>query len=119
MHGLEDTEYLDKLDDFSRKRQQGAITIDGGVDRVYVNTKSDCIIEDPGMKRRIVIRKLGSRSTVVWNPWRETAERMGDLGPDGYRKMLCVESGNAADNTVRLNAGESHGLEVSFRVIAD
>ena len=55
------------------------------------------------LARRIVIDKTGSRSTVVWTPWHKKADRMGDLGPDdGWRRMLCVKSGNALDSVVSI-----------------
>ncbi len=114
--GLEDTEYLDKVGTEQRKTQQGAITINGEVDRVYVNTDAECFIEDAGFKRRIRISKTHSQSTVVWNPWQAKAEKMGDLGEQGYRQMLCVESANALENSVEIAAGAQHSLAVVYRV---
>lgn len=112
--GLENIAYLDKTDGFKRKIQSGAITIESEVDRVYVDTNNEVIIDDA--KRKIIIKKQGSDSTVVWNPWQAVADKMGDLGKDGYRKMVCVESANAADNVVTINSGESHTLHVSYEV---
>ena len=114
--GLEDGEYLDKVDGFRRKTQSGPVAISGEVDRVYVNSRSACVISDPVLQRRILIDKRGSDATVVWNPWIEKAAKMGDLGDAGYRHMLCVESGNAADNLVAIAPGEQHRLWVSYRV---
>jgi D-hexose-6-phosphate mutarotase len=68
------------------------------------------------LKRRIRIAKTGSRSTLVWNPWAAKADKMGDLGPDGWRGMVCVESANAADNVVIVRAGAAHTLAVEYRV---
>lgn len=68
------------------------------------------------MQRRIRIAKQGSHSTVVWNPWIEKANQMGDLGPDGYLKMLCVESANAAEDVVTVKPGKKHCLSVSYSV---
>lgn len=116
LHGLDDTEYLDKPDAFRRKRQYGPVTIDKEVDRIYLDTASDCVIEDRAAGRNIIIVKCGSHSTVVWNPWQEVAENMGDLGKDGYRRMLCVESANAAEDTVNINPGEDHHLWVQYDV---
>lgn len=32
---------------------------------------------------------------VVWNPWVEKAQGMGDFAPkDGYKNMICVEAGS-------------------------
>ena len=118
LHGLDDTEYLDKPDNFKRKRQHGPVTVEGEVDRIYVDTAGECVIEDRSLERQIVIIKIGSHSTVVWNPGEAVAEKMGDLGHNGYRQMLCVESANAADNTVSLAPGKSHRLWVQYEVQA-
>ena len=63
-----------------------------------------------------MIKKQASLSTVVWNPWQEVAEKMGDLGEDGYLKMLCVESANAMEDTVDIEAGGSHSLRVTYEL---
>lgn len=115
--GLENTDYLDKPDGFKRKHQIGAVVIEGEVDRIYLDTANDCIIDDSALKRQIIIIKSGSHSTVVWNPWREVADRMGDLGDEGYKHMLCVESCNAADDVVTIEAGKSHHLWVQYEVL--
>jgi glucose-6-phosphate 1-epimerase len=113
--GLEGCEYVDKVDGGQRKTQAGAIACSGEVDRVYVNTAATCVIEDDDLKRRIVVEKAGSLSTVVWTPWAEKADKMGDFGPDGWRKMVCVESANALDNVVAVPAGQSHVMSVTYR----
>lgn len=116
IRGLEGCEYLDKVQDFARCKQQGGIVIESEVDRVYVNTPADCVIEDKGLKRAIRIAKQGSLSTVVWNPWTEKAEKMGDFGPALHRDMVCVESGNALENTLTLKPGETHRLVAVYSV---
>lgn len=117
INGLEGAAYLDKVDNMQRKIQAGAVTINTEVDRLYVNTEAECLIEDTGFKRRIRIAKRGSRSTVVWNPWLEKAAKMGDFGSDsGYRGMVCVESVNAAENVVSIPPGASHSLAVVYSV---
>ena len=114
VYGLEDKTYLDKTEDFSAKMQDGPIIIDKEVDRVYLDTTDDVVIDDK--KRKIVIKKQGSHSTIVWNPWKDVADKMGDLGKDGYQKMLCVESANAADDVVTIKAGESNTLLVTYEI---
>lgn len=116
IHGLDNTDYLDKPDNFKRKVQHGPIAIEGEVDRIYLDTASDCVIEDNTLKRNIMIIKRGSHSTVVWNPWQAVAEKMGDLGQDGYKKMLCVESANVADDVVIIEPGKAHRLWVQYEV---
>ena len=118
VQGLEDLAYIDKVDGAARKRQAGPIRFDGEVDRIYLDHGDDCLIHDPGLQRRIRIQKRGSHSTVVWNPWIEKADKMGDLGPDGYRHMLCVETANAADDVVKIGPGGEHHLWMRYSVEA-
>lgn len=114
--GLDQSVYLDKPDGFREKIQTGNIMINDEVDRVYLDTAADCIIEDPGLGRKIVISKTGSQSTVVWNPWVEKSTAMSDMDEQAYLHMLCIESANAASNRVELQPGDSHSLQVSYRV---
>ena len=108
--GLEGCDYLDKVENFARKTQRGPIVIESEVDRVYLNTTADCVIEDRGLKRRIRIAKQGSHSTVVWNPWTEKADKMGDFGTQGHRNMVCVETANAMENVITIAPGTTHSL---------
>lgn len=114
--GLEGCDYWDKVGGSTLRKQEGAIGFSGETDRVYINTAAECVIEDDRLKRRIHIAKSGSLSTVVWTPWTEKANKMGDMGqPDGWREMVCVESVNAIDNVVTVAAGARHTLIVEYR----
>jgi glucose-6-phosphate 1-epimerase len=117
IHGLDGTEYIDKVDGGVRKVQQGAVTIEGETDKVYVDTTNACVVED-GI-RRIRIEKEGSRSTVVWNPWREKARQMADFGDEEYSRMVCVEAANALDNTITVEPGASHRLAITVGIEPD
>lgn len=112
--GLEGKAYLDKTDDFKHKVQTGPIHVDAEVDRIYLDTDDDVVINDG--KRHVRIEKQNSQSTVVWNPWQVVADKMGDLGKGGYHKMICVESANAATNAITINPGRSHTLQVTYTV---
>ncbi len=113
--GLEGCTYIDKVGVAQSRVQQGAIQINSEVDRIYIDTEADCLIEDQAQQRRIRIAKQGSRSTVVWNPWVEKAAKMGDFGSDtGYRGMVCVESANAVENVVSIVPGAEHSLRVVY-----
>jgi D-hexose-6-phosphate mutarotase len=118
VNGLEGCHYLDKVRGFQHDTQQGPLRFHGEVDRIYLNTPATTEIRDPQLKRRIVIRSRGSRSTVVWNPWIEKAAQMGDLGPDGYLNMLCVETANAAEDTVTLPPNAQHRLLAHYTIEA-
>ena len=111
--GLKGATYLDKTDNFARKTEPaGHIKIDQETDRIYLDTTSAVEIHDSKLQRRIVIEKSGSLSTVLWNPWIAKAQQMSDFGNEEYLKMLCVESGNVADNRITLPAGKSATLKV-------
>mgnify|MGYP001194466910 CR=1 FL=1 len=108
--GLENADYIDKVDGFKVKKQNGPIRISDETDRIYLHTDTECIIVDPGFNRNIRVRKSGSSSTVVWNPWKEKAESMSDLGDDDYLRFVCVEAANAGDDIVHIPPGGEHML---------
>ncbi|MBM4200330.1 MAG: D-hexose-6-phosphate mutarotase [Gammaproteobacteria bacterium] len=114
VHGLHGCNYVDKTDGGRHKRQDGAITFDAETDRIYVGAPGECQLEDPGFRRRIRIVKTGSGSTIVWNPGANKASALSDMAPDGYRRMVCVESGNADDDARLILPGETHCLSVSY-----
>lgn len=117
IYGLEDCAYIDKVAGGKLEAaQHGPVTVAGEVDRVYLESSADCWIDDPSLKRRIRIEKRGSRSSVVWNPWREKAAALDDMGEDSYLHMLCVESGNVADNAVSVAPGGEHRLWLRYSV---
>ncbi|MBI5659703.1 MAG: D-hexose-6-phosphate mutarotase [Nitrosomonadales bacterium] len=114
--GLAGCDYRDKVGGSTPGKQDGTIRFTGETDRVYVNTAAECAVEDDMLKRRIRIAKSGSLSTVVWTPWTEKANRMGDMGqPDGWRETVCVETANALENAVKVAAGARHTLIVEYR----
>ncbi len=90
--------------------EDGCIAIAGEVDRIYQDSEDTVFVRDPALGRQIRVDKSGSRSTIVWNPWIEKSERLGDMGPDGYRQMVCIETANAGGDVVTLAPGQSHTL---------
>jgi glucose-6-phosphate 1-epimerase len=115
--GLGNTDYLDRADNAKRKHQgAGAIRFAGESDQLHLNTQAAVTISDPGWRRRIVIEKRGSDSTVVWNPWIEKARAMADFGDDEWPGMVCVEPANAAENGVTAAPGAVHAMGITVRV---
>lgn len=114
--GLEGVDYLDKVEAYKQKTQQGLIDIHSEVDRIYMDTSATCRIQDPVMQRHIIVTKQNSLSTVVWNPGKARSIAMTDMGEQAYLGMLCVESANAAGNRVEVAAGDSHTLTVSYLI---
>jgi D-hexose-6-phosphate mutarotase len=115
--GLEHTDYLDKTDRFARKPQgPSPVRITGETDRIYLATRATCVIDDPGMGRKITIGKTGSDSTVVWNPWIERAKAIADIGDDEWVSFVCVETCNVGDAAVTLAPGAGHTLRATVMV---
>lgn len=116
--GLSGCHYIDLIDQNKLKRQVDDIRFSGETGRVFLNTLNDCFIVDRILNRIIKIEKSGSQSTVVWNPWVDTARKMNDLGPVAWQKMVCVESANALDNFVTVHPKEQHTLTVKYSIDA-
>lgn len=114
--GLEDQPYIDKVDGGARRQQSGPVRFSAETDRIYLDQGGECVIDDPGLQRRICISREGSHSTVVWNPWAEKSAAMADMGPDAYLGMLCVEATNAAEDAVTIEPGGEHRLQVEYRL---
>lgn len=112
--GLEGTSYIDKMADGARKTQDGEVVIDAEVDRIYEGVDGALLIDDAAGGRRIRVRGSNSSTSVVWNPWIETARSMGDLNDDDYRQFVCVETLNAGAEVVEVPArGEvTIGVEI-------
>jgi glucose-6-phosphate 1-epimerase len=113
VEGLDGARYFDQLTGEER-RQDGPVTIAGEVDRVYYDAGPSCAIRDPLHGRRITVMKVGSGTTVVWNPWREKAARLADFADDEYSGMLCVETALALGDIVTLAPGASHTLRATL-----
>ena len=110
VQGLDKTSYLDKVLDFTEHIQQGDVIFSGETDRVYVNTQATCVINDTAQHRSIHIAKSGSDTTVVWNPWIEKEKGFADMAAGEYQQMLCVETCNAANDTITVVPQQTHHL---------
>jgi glucose-6-phosphate 1-epimerase len=115
--GVENVDYIDKADGFKRKTQPAEpVRIAAETDRIYLNTRSACVVRDPVLKRAITVRKENSDTTVIWNPWIAKAKALPDFGDEEWPGMLCVETANAGDQAVRLPAGGTHRLRTRIEV---
>lgn len=112
--GLEDTPYRDQLLATGISPAGAPIRFSGEVEHVYQDTAATVEIHDPVLKRTIFVRKSGSKSTVVWNPWIDKSQRMPDFGDAEYLQMVCVESGNIRENAITLSPGERSSLKVEL-----
>ena len=117
IRGLRNTEFLDKTDNFKRKRQmEDVLRLTKETDRPYLNTSATVTLDDPVLRRRITIAKANSLTTVVWNPWSELSAKLADMNPDGWRHMTCIETANAAENAITLAPRQTHTMEAHLRL---
>jgi glucose-6-phosphate 1-epimerase len=119
--GFDQEVYQDKLDSGRRYSQTGAIVFPGEVDRIYDShapaaITSAAAINDRALSRRISVMQTGSRSAVVWNPGPAKASRLADMGPEGWRRFVCVETTNAGDDVRILHAGATHVMGALYTV---
>lgn len=117
IRGLDSVHYLDNTDANREKTQHGDVEITSQTDSAYVNTSSDVELYDPTLSRRIRLRKDGSLSTVIWNPWRDGGRVLSDLGEDEWRQMLCVEASNVLACAVELAPGQEHTMKAIISVV--
>ncbi|MEQ1752074.1 MAG: D-hexose-6-phosphate mutarotase [Prosthecobacter sp.] len=109
VRGLTEASYLDTVGERTMREQEGDITFDREVDRQYTSS-AGVIVEDRSLGRNLVVNKLGSGTTVVWNPWIEKSKRLADLPDEAYHGFLCVEAANAGDAAVTVMPGGRHVL---------
>ena len=118
VRGLDGVQYLDDLDSNRENSQHGDIVVTSPIDRAYLDTAGAVVIDDFAMRRQINLQKENSLTTVVWNPWQEGAQALGDLGADEWRQMLCVEASNVMGYAVMLAPGQNHIMKVSISLTA-
>ncbi|WP_300494030.1 D-hexose-6-phosphate mutarotase [uncultured Methylophaga sp.] len=116
VRGLSNHHYLDKVENFREKLQAGEIVFNGETDRVYLNSPDKLFIEDTDWARRIVVESSGSNTTIVWNPW-DKVSTLKDMTDDSYQYFVCVETANAANNSISLAPGETHTISAGYRIM--
>lgn len=115
--GLQECLYADKVRSYERYVEHSLLKFNGEFDRVYLNHSADCVVHDAGYDRLIRISKSGSNTTIVWTPWETKAHAMGDMGNgDEWRRMICVESANAMENSVVINPNRTHNFSAEYSV---
>jgi len=117
VQGLEATHYLDKLDHYKRKFQEMSAVFSGETDREYLDTKPDCILIDKAKSRSLKVSKEGCATTVLWNPWRVSSEKIADFSDDGFKHMVCIEAAITTNDAQIILPGESHILSQTIALI--
>jgi glucose-6-phosphate 1-epimerase len=114
VRGLEGVTFLDNLDGNREKAQADGLRLTGPVDNAYVDTRSDVEFADRVLGRRVRTAKENSSTTILWNPWRQGAAKLGDLGDEEWKQMICVEAGNILGSAISLDPGQEHTMRAEI-----
>lgn len=98
--------YIDKMRDSARFPATSPTTFHEETDRIYQTCEPETQINF-GTKTTQVTNH-GHDSIVVWNPWLEGAQSIGNMPDDGYKSFVCVEA--AITGSVTVAAGEKYVL---------
>jgi D-hexose-6-phosphate mutarotase len=108
LHGLQGRDYLDNLQGLARFTQHAPWQFDEACDRIYLDTASQHVLEDPLLQRTIRITTQGSGSTVVWNAGASGYAALGDVPAHAWPDYLCVEAANCEPHDPILLAPGAH-----------
>ncbi len=115
--GLDGARYLDTVGEQAWLEQIGDIHIEDEVDRQYEST-GPVNVNDPVLRRTVVVTKSGSKNSVVWNPWIEKTARLTDLPDNAWLHFVCVEAANVGnDAALLLQPGAVHCLETTLALL--
>ena len=106
IQGLQGLHYEDMVDAGTvRVAPAGPLRIDDEIDRVYRGVARPLeLAGDAGPARRVTQR--GFEDVVVWNPGPAKAARLGDMPPEDWPRMLCIEAA-AIEHPVQLAPGKT------------
>ncbi|MFD2256346.1 D-hexose-6-phosphate mutarotase [Luteolibacter algae] len=116
IRGLEASNYLDTVGPPIVRKQEGSIMFQNEVDRIY-ESSGITYLDDPVLKRTIVVEKSGSPSTVIWNPWKDKAAALKDLPDDAYLRFACIETSISNQSAISLNPADCHEISTKIRVV--
>jgi glucose-6-phosphate 1-epimerase len=104
--GLRGLQYEDALDGNTLKRDDApALTFPGELDRVYRDVTQVLHLSGGGMPERRVLQQ-GFADAVLWNPGLAKAARLGDMPPEDWLRMVCIEAAVVA-RPVTLGPGKT------------
>ena len=114
VQGLDQKPFVDAMDHWHSHRQSGPLTFREETDRLYLQLGNTLHIDDPDWQRRITLTTAGSHSAVIWNPWIDKSQRLGQFADDAWQRMLCIETARVLDDTLFLGPEAHHEMAVRF-----
>ena len=109
--GLGNLHYRDSLDGGIEKLERSAqIGFPGEVNRIYLDAPSEVQLVESNIST--VVRKIGFRDIVLWNPGAEKCATVPDLEKNDYQHFVCIEAATIRE-PVYLAPGEHwEGIQV-------
>ncbi|CAN6674810.1 glucose-6-phosphate 1-epimerase [Trichomonascus vanleenenianus] len=117
--GLQGAAVTDKVSKTNYSAESTEVRIAQEVDRVYggVPDARNVTIKSGDTQLFHVVDRKNLPDVVVWNPWIEKANGLGDFYPkDGYKNMICVETGSV-DKWTSLQPGQSWEASQTLKVM--
>lgn len=116
VRGLMKAPYLDKvLGGVKGVVQEEELSLASETDRVHQCNVDKVEIIDPALQRKIILTRAGFPDVVTWNPWKEKADAMTDMGKGEWEHFICVEPG-AVSETIQLAPGETRQASATIEV---
>jgi len=107
--------YIDKVLAGASGQQQGDLQFTDRTDRVYTQPESVSQIVDPVLQRTLEAHHHHASDVIAWNPGVALSTSMADMADDGYKTMVCVETGRVSKPLVASHDNPSR-LSVTLRV---
>ena len=99
---------------------EGDLLMDHATDHVFKlpeEPKHETAVIDPGLRRALALVSTGNTRTVVWNPGPDRP--LPDLGPEDWRKFVCVEPVSDWPGGRELAAGATYELAAALQATLD
>lgn len=114
--GLNETPYLDDLQDRKPCAAQPVKHITEEIDRIYVNQRTAPVFlsypSPHGGKKMLTIKTDNFKDVVLWNPWIEKTKQTKDLPEDAYLHFVCVEHGTILEKEKLKPQGSWHAAQI-------
>ncbi len=117
IEGLDGATYRDNTDNGTMKQQRGVMSIPRETVALFDDAAARHVLDDPVLRRRIVVTRTFGRSTIVWNPG-ASAAGMGDVPPPSQTEFVCIESGSIGEAADLLAPGATAGIGQRLEVTA-
>ena len=114
VEGVKDKQYLDNTDALSEKVMQKEQSFHAEVDSVFQSLAGKQVLIDT--LHSLAIEAEHADSCIIWNPGKELAHGIEDIG-NAYRDFVCIERGAAFADAITLEKGQSYKSRMCIREV--